>query len=175
MNYIKIFKTTTISSSLIYIIFGILLILMPDAISNFICYAIGALGIIFGASRIINYYNLKKKNIISSIDLIIGISSLVFGMIVIVNPKAFASIIPFIIGIYILIIGYFKLRQSFDLKDNNYMGWKSMMISSIITLSLGIVVVFNPFETLTLIIRVVGIVFVLNNLFDLYSIYKFNK
>lgn len=175
MKYLKEIKKSVLVTNLIYIIVGITMMIIPGFISNFICYIIGILIILFSSSSIIKYNQLKQHNIITKIILVIGIMALIFGLVIVVNPKNFASIVPIVIGIYIMTIGISKYNQAMEFKRVNYKHWYSVLLSAVLLLLLGIVIIFNPFETLTLVIRLVGIIFIINSLYDIYNIYSYQK
>lgn len=175
MKYFKEVNSPILLTKLIYIIIGIAMIIIPEFISNSICYIISILIIFFGLSCLIKYIQLKKHNIISNIMLVISIIALILGLVIFINPEFFISIVPFVIGIYIIIIGVSKYIEAIEIKKANYKHWYIVMFASILLLLLGIVIIFNPFKTLTLIITLVGIIFTINSLYDIYNIYSYQK
>lgn len=175
MKYLKEIKKSVLLTDLIYIVIGTVMMIIPGFISNFICYVLGALIIFYGSLKIIKYRELKEHNSLSSIMLIMGVLAFILGLIIIINPEAFASIVPIIIGIYIMIISLSKFNQAIEFKNSNYSKWPAVLIAAILLLSLGIIITFKPFETLTLILRVVGIVFIINSLYDIYNVYSYQK
>lgn len=175
MKYIKEIKKSILVTDLIYIMIGLIMAIIPGFLSNFICYVMGIIIVLFGSTRILRYIELKKKTNLSNIMLVIGIIALILGIVIIVNPEGVTSIIPFIIGIYVFVLGLTKINQALEFRENNYNGWSPTMISAVLLLLLGIIVIFNPFEALTVVIRLVGIAFIINSLYDLYNVYNYNK
>lgn len=175
MKYIKEIKKSILLTDIIYLFIGFLMAVIPKFISDFICYIMGIIIILFGSNRILKYMELKKKNSLSNILLFIGIIALIIGLVIIVNPKSFASIIPLIIGVYVFVLGITKYNQAINFKEAGYKSWYNVMISAVLLSVLGLIVAFNPFETLTLIIRLVGIAFIINSIYDLYNTYNYSK
>ena len=175
MNYLKEVKKDALLTDLIYMIIGLLFILIPAFISNFICYLIGLLVIILGIKPIHKYLNLIEKTRLSKMIFIVGILMIILGLFIIVNPNLLASILPITIGLYLIIISFAKLSDSIEYKKNNYDKWYNFLISSILTLIIGLVILFNPFKTVTLAIRIVGFVLLIDGLFDIYNLYSYGK
>ena len=175
MFYVKKVNDAILIKNIIYILLGFMMIIMPEFISDTICYLVGVLLIIFGALKVSKYVEIGKKSPITNALMIIGVVSLVLGLMIIIKPETFASIIPFILGVYIIILGVSNLQQANEFKKHKYENWTSALISASILLVLGIVIVLNPFSTLTLAIRIVGIVFVVSFLYDAFNLYNYKK
>lgn len=175
MFYIKRVNDSLLFTDIIYALLGFLMIIVPEFISNSICYLIGTLLIIFGALKIANYVEINKKDVLTNALMIIGVVSLILGLMVIIKSEVFASIIPFILGIYIIIVGISKLQQALEFKKHKYDKWTSTLISASLLLVLGITIVLNPFSTLTLAIRIVGIVFMISFIYDAFNLYNYEK
>ena len=160
----KIFKSSFLSS-IILVILGILLIFESEATIISISYILGAIIIALGVMEMLKY-NSKNQNIL---DLAYGIICVVFGVIVILHPHAIASIIPFIVGIIIILNSATKLQYSMELKKNQNELWKSTMIIAILTTICGIVIIFNPFSGAVLITKIIGIIIVIYSILDIIS------
>jgi len=63
MELVKDFKKATIITSTIYIILGIVMIFNPKVVSNFVCYILGAIILLYGMIQIISFFvkNEEKK------------------------------------------------------------------------------------------------------------------
>ena len=175
MKVFKEIKKTALLNNMIFLFVGFIMFIIPSFISNFICYIIGGLILLFGIKYIINYINIKKRNNLSSVMLFLGVLALILGITILLKPNTFSSIIPFIIGIYIIIVSLTKINEAMNLKNNNYDKWYSFMLPAVLLFLVGVVITFNPFETITLVIRLVGVIFVVNSLYDLYNVYNYEK
>ena len=65
--------------------------------------------------------------------------------------------------------------MSLDLKKQEYVNWWHMLITSFIILVLGLILVFNPFEVITVAIRVIGIILIIDALSNIFTIYSYSK
>ena len=164
---INVFVKSTIITSLFLLALGLLLIFKSDATILMVSYVIGAILIALGVLAIINF--LKSKSELHQLDIIYGIVTIILGVLVIENPKVIGSIIPFVIGVGILINSGTKLKYALDLKDNNESVWKYTLIVAIVSAVLGVLLIFNPFKASSLIVQVIGIVICLYALLDIVS------
>ena len=175
MNYLKKIKKDALLTDLIYMVIGLLFILIPDFISNFICYLIGILIIVLGVKPIHKYLKLIEKTRLSKMIFVVGIIMILIGFFIMLNPEKLASILPITIGLYLIVIALAKFSDSVEYKKLNYDKWYNFLLSSILTLIIGLVIVFNPFKTVTLAIRIVGIVLLIDGFFDIYNLYSYQE
>ena len=99
----------------------------------------------------------------------------ILGIIVISNPKGVASIIPFVLGIIIVLNSSAKLEYSIELKRANNHLWLSTMILSGFALLCGILLIFNPFEGVKFITKIVGIILFIYALIDIVATLRIRK
>lgn len=165
----KIFFKSSIIMSLVLLILGLLLIFQSEATIVTISYIIGAILIALGALAIIKFIKKVKGVEEINFDIVYGIVTIIFGILIIKNPHAIASVIPIVIGIGIIINSATKLQYSFELKSHKSTLWKSTMIISIISTICGIILLFNPFKGAVIITRVIGIFIVIYSVLDIFS------
>lgn len=172
----KILKSS-IWSSIALAILGVLLFLYSELTIVSISYLIGGVLIGIGVISLLKFIsgNKEKKN---EMDIVYGIITIVLGIIVITNPKAIASIIPFILGIIMVISSSTKILYSFDLKKSNSNLWISTLIVAILTLVCGVLLIFNPFAGADFFVKAIGIILFIYAVLDIVSgirIYKIVK
>lgn len=164
----KIYKSS-ILSSFILVILGLLLIFESEATIISISYIIGGVLIAIGSLALIKFFKSLKENVNSELDIIYGLVTIILGVIVIKNPQAIASIIPFVIGFIIIINSATKLQYSFELKKNNNDLWRTTMIIALITTICGVALILNPFKGAEFITKIVGILILIYSVLDIVS------
>jgi len=164
---IKRIFTLSIFSSIIFIVIGLLLLLKPGTTLRMISYIIGGLILVFGIFGIARFSTSKEKGL--NFDLVYGILSLIGGLIVILNPEALASIIPVILGIWIIINSSLKIQYAFNMKEEENKKFKITLILSLITLLSGIILLFNPFKAASYVAQAVGIFVIIYATIDLFE------
>lgn len=164
----KLIKSSLLSS-LGLIILGVLLIIQSEATIITISYIVGAILIAIGLLAMIRYTKRFEDPLRNELDIVYGLVCIILGILVITNPQAIASIIPFITGFIIIINSAAKLQYSIELKREKDSLWKTTMILSLITIICGLVLIFNPFKGAILLTRIVGILIIIYALLDIIS------
>ena len=85
------------------------------------------------------------------------------------NYDKISGILPIILGIWIIVESIFKLQISLNIRDIYDSHWGIMLTMSIITGLLGTVILFNPFDSLALFLRVAGIVIMIVELISIFE------
>ena len=166
----KKYLKSSIVTSTILIILGILLVFQSETTIMMISYVIGGLLVAIGALALIRYVKNGDSPILrNELDIVYGIVTIIFGIIIIKNYQAIASIIPAVIGIAIIINSASKLNYAFQLKTDENNMWKTTMIISIISTIFGVILLFNPFEAALGIMKVIGIFIIVYAILDLIS------
>ncbi len=163
------FFRSSILGSLGMAILGILLIFYSEITIVSISYIIGAILIAIGVLALLKFIRAYDKASKNELEIVYGIVCVILGIIVITNPKGIASIIPFVVAIIIIVNSATKLQYSLELKKSDNDLWKSTMIISLVSMLCGVLLIFNPFEGVVMITRVVGVLILIYALLDLSS------
>lgn len=175
MDSLKKFFRSSILTSAILMVLGVLLIFRSEFTIMTIAYIIGAILISIGALAIVKFVKNIKDSKKNELDVIYGLGTIILGVLVIKNHQTIASIIPFVIGIAIIISSTTKLQYALELKEKNNSQWKITMIMSIISVACGLVLIFNPFKGAVLITRIVGVFIVIYGILDIISTITIKK
>ena len=164
MDIKKLFVSSIISSVVLLVV-GFFLVLRPASTLSLISYVLGGILVIIGTTSLVNYY--KDKKSVSTFELIYGAISLIAGLVLILNPKALASLIPFVLGVWIVISSLKKLKYIWDINDSKNKSWTTSLVITIIMLVLGIILIFNPFEGAVAITRMIGVFVIIYAILDI--------
>ena len=160
--------TSSIITSIILLIIGILLIVASEITLLSISYIIGATILSLGVLAVVRYFMALKGNKAGyELNIVYGVITSFVGSCIIMYPKSIASIIPIIIGIGILINSSIKLEYAFLLKRHKSDIWRSTMLMAAISLLCGILLIFNPFKSAVFITRLIGAFIVVYAVLDI--------
>lgn len=162
-------KDSYIVTSVLYILLGLVLFIYPEMSLKLVCNMIGALILIYGGIKIFSWFRNRESGFFR-FDLILGIVFAVIGGFLLLRPDIIVSILPVTIGIYILFDSLVNLRQAFDLKEAGYEKWWSMLILAVIMIILGLIMIFNPFGTVSLMVMFMGGIFLFRGISNVVSI-----
>lgn len=160
-NYIKIGE---MALSLVFIIVGI--IFMNSIFSDKKIATI--LGIIILIEGILNVYSkvMKDSNSYFKLNLVFGIIYIIIAILLFTNLIKFVNYIQIYFGIYLAVNGIKQLVTSIKLKLIGDKSFLITLIMSILIISLGILLMFYPFETFG-IIETIGIFAILLGLLNI--------
>lgn len=163
------FKSSVFTSALLFIL-GLLLVFESEVTITTISYIVGAVLMAAGVFALIRFFSQKEKNSNTiGLDVLYGVVTIILGILIITNPHAIASILPIILGVAIIISSANKLQYAFNLKTNGNDMWKTTMVIAVISTVCGVVLLFNPFAGAVLIMRIVGIFIIAYAILDIIS------
>ena len=172
----KFNKLMTISlvTSIVFILLGILLLLYTKLSLDIIGYVVAVLLIINGVLNITDDY--KQFKVFYFFDgFTSGLLSIIFGIIIIANPNYIALIMPIMIGLWFIISSTFKLRMALALKDSSKTNWILPYILSILTIIMGLCLIFNPDLGKLSIVQIIGFITILYGICDVIDVLIFKK
>ena len=160
---------------IVYFVLGLLMVIFPETINDIINYIIGGLLMLFGIDYIVRYLSNNKVTTYSKYSLTVGIVPIICGVFLICNPEVLVSIIPFVAGMIILMDAFEKLKHAIDLKKMKYDEWWVDLIVAILFIVFGIIVIMNPFDAANLLIRILGIFFLVDCFIDVWTNFSYEK
>ena len=167
----KFFKKsgwTDIIISLIFIIFGIMLISRPEAIESVISILLGAILVVMGVLKVIDYYsNGKQDNYL----LAVAVVMILVGIIIMFCSNIILSVFRILIAVWIIYSGIMNLQTAIIWKDYKSKLWLITLLLAIATIALGIYVLVNTGA----ILRTIGVVILVYGLVDIVESFIFIK
>ena len=158
-----------------YVVFGLSLLIKPELSTTVICYAIGAVCVIYAVANLIKYFTGSMNRMYIEPDFVLSVIICVFGIVTIVRPSVIISILPFIVGIVLVFSGLIKVQDGINLKRFNYDRWFLVLGFAVISVILGIVVLLNPFGKGLFFTRMVGLFFTVDGVLSISSIVMLRK
>ena len=111
----KKFVLNFILSAICYVALGIALIVWPATSINIFCYVLGGVTAAYGLWQVYRFISHREERY-ATLSLMVGIVALALGICFFVKPELFASILPFILGLYLIFDGVVKLQAAIDIK-----------------------------------------------------------
>lgn len=169
---LKHVKWQSLVSSVIYIVIGLFLLIYPDQVADVICYLMGIGLIVYGAILIISYFAMDVRDTLYRNDFVRGIVWALIGILVITQKDVVKSIIPFLLGIFIVASGFLKLQDAVDAKRLGSGKSTSYLIMALISIVLGLIILFNLIKATDMLYRFIGIGLLYSGISDLYFTFK---
>ena len=168
-------KNTLVVTSILYTIIGVFMLIFPETVSDFICYLVSLMFLFFGVAGIVMYIRSEIKTPYTSTILVFGIVLGCLGIYIMMNPRTFVSLIPLVIGVFMIADSISKLSAALDLRKFGYERWWHLLVISFAILCCGLLLVFNPFEAVSLSIMVIGFILIVDSLTNIYTIYTYSR
>ncbi len=168
---IKEYNFESVLISLMIIVLGIIMILWPNNILNFISYLIGISLIIIGLFKIFYYLRFDGKYSIFNYDLSYGILNIILGIICFIFKNEFQSIFRIAIGLIVMYEGIISISLAHKVcYINKKIGAISILLSILMVLCGGFVVL-----TKGIIVRTIGYILICFAIINIIEIIIFNS
>lgn len=161
-------------NSIIAFVAGLILIIWPEIIKEYIVLIIGGLILSVGVASLIYYFIEKEKGNVSNILLLNAAVDNLFGLILLIFPKFFAGLVMFLFGIVLLLFGISRLVKLIQASKVLDLHWGLYLVPSLTTLA-GVLLFFYPNRTGNLLFIIFGIILLAYSISDFVSMYIINK
>lgn len=162
----KIYRISLVSS-IIFLAFGLLLFFETEGVIKIVSIFIGILLTVIGIVPIVNYFRNRVNNFFSGAGLLYGIFSVVAGLMILFNTQIFATIIPILSGVWMIVNSVNKIQIAMELRDSKINSWIITFIFAILILILGTILIINPFESVVFLGKTVGIFIIIYAILDI--------
>lgn len=136
-------------TALLTIIIGIVLLLLPNATNKVVGIIVGIIFLIEGINSVYKYFHREGAKLYN-LNLIFGVLYALLGVVIILYPFTVVEFVTVCLGIYMIINGASKVNYALWLKRGNEESWLITLATGILIAIVGILVIFNPFASLTL-------------------------
>ena len=173
-KFLKKSSWTDIITSLIFVLFGTMLVVSPEMIQAMIAILLGAIFIAMGIFRFINYFASGK---IDTYSLASGIIAMIVGIVIFFCSEIILSIFRIIIAIWIIYSGIINLQTTIIWKDFKSRLWLLTLILSILMIVAGIFILINNgaiLQTVGVIIIAYAIINIIENIIFMKKIENYS-
>lgn len=161
--------------SIFFVVFGILLVTNPGAITTMISVILGGIFIALGAFKVVEYVSKGKQD---SYLLGIGSVAILAGIVIMFATGVILSIFRIIIGVWIIYTGIMNLQTAAVWKDYQSRLWLATVVGALITIISGIYVLANSgaiIETVGWIIIIYGVIDIIERLIFIKKVDNYLK
>lgn len=168
---LKSMKKSFILTAIVYIVAGIVLVIWPETTTKTICYSLGLVIIGFGLVHMWHYMKESPASKENNYELVWALLAVAFGIFSILKWQKIVSIIPIILGFAIVFNGLIKLKRAIDLERMHNGSWWHILLLAIANIIFGGILLANPFEAASTLIRVIGIGLIYSGITDFLTLY----
>lgn len=150
-------KYSLIVSALMFLL-ALFLIFRPLESLNTFIMLFAIIILVNGIIKLVQYFRTDAQMRMMNFGLAEGILSILAALIIIISSDALIAFLPIMFSIWIIVQSIITIQLSMGLKLSETKGWWVVLILSIITLLLGVIIMFNPFASMAATTTVVGII-----------------
>lgn len=143
-KFLKKAGWTSIITSLIFGIIGLVMIYNPDTTMKFISTLIGIFFIVIGVIKVINYFISRGNSTLFTNDIAWGSIAVIIGLVTMVYSSTIESIFRIMIGVWIIYSGFTRFTVSFRLRNVNDRLWALVLTLAVLMIVGGLYVTFYP-------------------------------
>ena len=160
------FINSSICISIMFIIIGIIMVIMPKM-------SLEILGVILSVILIINgiilmITDIKLNNNFIPIDILpASMLSILLGIMMLIYPNILSIIIPLMLGTWFIMTSIFKIRLTLYLSKIQNTPWILLMLISILSIVCGFILILNPIDSSVAITLFIGIVIIVYAISDI--------
>ena len=166
-KYMKTAKVSNYSGAVLLTVLGIVMIVKPALVMNFICYAIAAVLIILGIVKLVSYAARDIKNAVYGHDFALGVMLIICGVMFVLKADIIQNLVPMIMGLVIVANGIMKLQHAINLMRFKSGSSTFVLIISLVCIAIGAVLLFLPSEVNKLVLIIIGVGFVASGITDI--------
>ncbi|MCQ2544129.1 MAG: DUF308 domain-containing protein [Lachnospiraceae bacterium] len=183
MSEAKKTKSTTgyyLISAILFIALGVVTIIFNSQITamidNIMKWVVAFVFGIIAIIDIIKFASNRSKETIK--DLIIGILALVAAVVMIIMPNMLIMLVGILLGLYLVIEGFFKVKACFGAKKSEVKVWYLPLIFGILSILLGAFLICSPWilgELVKWFVIIVGVVLIYAGVQNVISLFVKGK
>ena len=170
-KFLKKAGWTSVITSLIFAIIGLVMIYNPETTMIFISTILGIFFIVVGVIKVINYFISKGNSTLFTNDIAWGLIAVIIGLVTIVYSSTIESIFRIMIGVWIIYSGLTRFGLSFRLKNINDKLWAIVLCLAVLMIVGGLYVTFYPGA----LIVTLGVIILVYAIMDLIESFIFMK
>lgn len=160
-------KLLEIIISLVFIIFGIILLLNKIVSDNFIAIFLGVIILLKAALNIYSFVT-PNSNSLFRMNIVFGILYLIIAILLFTNFIKFINYIVIYFGAFLIVTGLKSLVNAIRLKLVREESFLIVFVTAVLTIILGGLIIFYPFASFS-IIDIISIFSILYGLLNLCS------
>lgn len=174
-DFLKGLKANYTVSAGLCTLLGLVLLIWPGTTMRIVCTLLGGMLLIYGLAQIVIYLINKERTMISQGMMVFGIVLAVIGVWILMQPDMIIMAVPVIVGALIVIHGVHNVVQAVALKRDGYDRWWLALVFAALTVVLGGILVYNPFEVAETVVRFIGLFLIYDGVSDIWILSRMFK
>lgn len=164
-------RMSSILAALITLALGIVLVVWPDRSVQFLCTLLGLAILLIGLIYILGWLS-KRKEGVPSFFVLPGVILGALGIWLMSSPESVVMLIQYIFGAILVVHALIDFQAAITMIRLHREHWRLDLFFALITLGMGVLVLYNPFATFATLVILIGVSFIFDGLSDLCLILR---
>lgn len=169
MSILKTPKKELTISGVVYLLVGILMCVWPVGTAGVMCVIAGAALAVSGVLKAAAYFKKKEYGFMQRTDFTAAGLQMMIGSLLAFRADVFISVVPFILGMMILVNSVFQMQIALELHAAKYGAWWHYLAVSLGCGILALIMMFDPFGSYRLVAVFMGLAFLVDGAADLWT------
>ena len=169
------YKGSWIVNSLLCVLIGLALTIWPDVFVSAANYILGGIVLVVGIIYLAVSFWGNQAGFMKGFGIFFSIILICIGVFMLLQPEIVLSIFPMIVGGIIVVHGILDLKNGISLGMRKYRFWWVALIISVVTIGLGVLLLFNPISAIELAFRVIGVILIVDGGSDFWIGFQVKK
>lgn len=144
-------------NAVIMVVIGLVLVIWPHILGVMLCYLLGGALIVMGLIQLVGFLRGERIGFYNKFSMLMGIVLILLGIWICTQPHIVLSIIPVVVGIIVVLHGLMDIQYTLDIKKTGNTKWWIALLFAILTLVVGLLLVFNPFTAYEISMILLGV------------------
>lgn len=140
--------------ALMYLAFGLVLCFFSGSLLITIVRILGIALIVYGCYELYIYFVVHKSTDMS--PMIIGIPSVILGLVLACWPNMLISFFPIIAGILLLFNSITQIQRSLVMRSAGISSWVMTLVMSLVMLAVAVFLIVRPMNVISFILKLTG-------------------
>lgn len=171
----KQFRLWAIIFSVAMIVLGVLTLIWPGISATVVCVLLGIICIGAGICEVVRYFKLGFVGLFFQHDLLLGIFSILAGVLLLIHPLGAATFLPVIAGLYLVMGSIFEIQMAAEMHRLGIGGWVGSLVFGIVGTVFAFFLILDPFDGVTALMIYLGVLMVIGGIQGLYAIHCISK
>ena len=126
-----------IVAGILLALFGIVCLVFPGLTLASMAFMVGAAFLLSGIVNVVTYLRDRDFLSLSGCVLAYGIVDILMGLMFLFHPAVFASVLPWVTGLFVIIFAIYEIAGSFVTRKGGFTLWGWLLFSGVVSLILG--------------------------------------
>lgn len=167
VNRVKNLKKSYGFSSIAFILAGLALLLWPALSLRLVCGLFGLVILIKGISSLVSYARSEVRTVFHYFGWVFGAAATALGVFLLIKPETVVSVLPILVGLFVIFDGVMRIQSALELRNAGYPKWWSFLLLALLSAGLGVLILWNPFATVEVLVMVIGIILMIEGVLNL--------